>query len=352
MEMTPTERTDPRLAADRLSSAARGDFCVIVPAFDEAPVIGDLVREMRQAFQQYGLTGEVLIVDDGSTDGTAELALKAAAGWPHLKVVRHRTNQGKTEALLTGAAATTKGWLILFDADLQHLPEEIPRFLAKAAADGLDMVTGRKVGAYDKRGVSSVYNALGRRLFDVPVSDMNSMKAFRREILQEVMLRHDWHRYLVVLASARGYRVGEIDIELHPRRAGVSKYQGLGRIVVGVLDLLSVGFLLRFSGKPLLLFGSVGAALLAAGIGTGLVAIWMRFVMDFGFRPLLYLVMLLVTLGVLMIGIGFMSELVAQLRDELRATRHASERVSAESSRRVEVPATEPDPVDDPKGKA
>ena len=327
------------LAADQLSAEARSDFCVIVPALNEAPVIQDLVREMKQAFQRYGLAGEILIVDDGSTDGTADLALEEAGGWPLLRVIRHRKNLGKTEALQTGAAATRKNWLILFDADLQHLPDEIPRFLAKAAQGGLDMVTGRKVGSYDKRAVSSVYNALGRRLFDVPVSDMNSMKAFRREILNEVTLRHDWHRYLVVLAAARGWRVDEIDIELHPRRAGVSKYQGKGRIVVGVLDLLSVGFLLRFSGKPLLLFGTLGATLLAAGVGTGLVAIWMRFVMDFGFRPLLYLVMLLVTLGVLLIGIGFLSELVAQLRDELRATRRAEQGLDQRTPDRDRLPS-------------
>ena len=312
----------PATAADLLSADSKRDFALIVPAFDEAPVIRELVREVRSAFQTYGLAGQVIIVDDGSTDGTADAALDEAAGWPLLRVVRHRTNLGKTEALLTGAAVTDRTWLILFDADLQHLPEEIPRLLAKAA-EGWDMVTGRKVGAYDKRAVSSIYNALGRRLFEVPVSDMNSIKVFRKEILDGLALRHDWHRYLVVLAHDRGWRIAEIDVDLHPRRAGVSKYRGPGRILVGVLDLLSVGFLLRFAGKPMLLFGSIGAGVLGLGVATGLVALWMRFVMEMGFRPLLYLVSLLVTLGVLLIGTGFIAELVAQLRDEVAATRRA-----------------------------
>lgn len=315
-------RAEAARCADLLSAETRRDFALIVPAFDEAPVIRDLVREVRSAFQRYGLAGQVVIVDDGSTDGTAEIALDEAKGWPHLKVLRHRTNLGKTEALLTGAAVADRSWLILFDADLQHLPDEIPRFLAKAT-EGWDMVTGRKVGTYEKRGVSSVYNRLGRRLFDVPVSDMNSIKAFRREILDGLALRHDWHRYLVVLAHDRGWRISEIDVELFDRRAGVSKFSGPGRILVGVLDLLSVGFLLRFAGKPMLLFGTAGAVMFGLGVVTGLVALWLRFGMQMGFRPLLDLVSLLVTLGVLLIGTGFIAELVAQFRDEVAATRRA-----------------------------
>ena len=312
----------PAKAAQLLSEEMRRDFCVVVPAFDEAPVIAETIRAFRERWAAYDLHGDVLLVDDGSSDGTVDVALEAAAGWPYLQIARHRANLGKTEALLTGAANTKKTWLVLFDADLQHLPDEVPRLLARAQ-EGWDMVTGRKVGEYQKRAVSSVYNRLGRRLFDVPVSDMNSIKAFRREILDGITLRHDWHRYLVVLAHSRGWSISEIDVELHPRRAGTPKYQGRSRILVGVLDLLAVGFLLRFAGKPLLLFGSLGAALLGSGVLTGLLAIVLRYGFELGFRPLLYLVILLVTVGVLLIGIGFLGELVAQLRDEVASTRRA-----------------------------
>lgn len=308
--------------AAALSPAMRRDFCVVVPAYNEAEVIATTVAELRAAFQRYDLHGEVVIVDDGSSDGTARLAREAGAGWSALRVLSHRVNLGKTEALQTAAAATDRTWLVLFDADLQHTPDEIPRFLARLS-EGWDIVTGRKIGAYDKRGVSSVYNRLSRLIFDVPVHDLNSMKAFRREILDEVSLRHDWHRFFVVLAYARGWRVSEIDIALHPRRAGTSKYQGRGRIAEGVLDLLSVAFLLKFSGKPLMLFGSAGIVSLVAGILTGVVAFWLRFGLGFGFRPLLYLVVLLVTVGILLFGVGFLAELVAQARDEFAATRRA-----------------------------
>jgi glycosyltransferase involved in cell wall biosynthesis len=313
---------DAKAAAAALSPEMRRDFCVVVPAFNEAEVIAATVSELRAAFQRYDLNGEVVIVDDGSSDGTAHLAREAGAGWGALRVLCHRVNLGKTEALQTAAAATARTWLVLFDADLQHTPDEIPRFLARLA-EGWDIVTGRKIGAYDKRGVSSVYNRLSRQIFDVPVHDLNSMKAFRREILDEVSLRHDWHRFFVVLAYARGWRVSEIDIALHPRRAGISKYQGRGRIVEGVLDLLSVAFLLKFSGKPLMLFGTAGMMSLVAGILTGIVAFWLRFGLGFGFRPLLYLVVLLVTVGILLFGVGFLAELVAQARDEFAATRRA-----------------------------
>ena len=289
---------------------------MVIPAFDEAPNVPDLVREMRAVFEAEGLEGEVILVDDGSSDGTGDLAEEEGRDWPLLRVLRHRVNQGKTEALLSAAGATDRRWIVLFDADLQHLPAEIPRLLDKLD-EGWDIVTGRKVGAYDKRGVSSVYNWLSRRIFKAPVSDLNSIKAFRREILDVVRLRHDWHRFFVVMALAKGYSATEIDVTLHPRRAGVSKYSGSGRVLVGVLDLLSVWFQVIFARKPMILFGIPGLTLTALGLGTGLVAFYLRFVEGFGFRPLLYLVILLVTVGTLFFLAGLLAEMIAGLRDEL-----------------------------------
>jgi glycosyltransferase involved in cell wall biosynthesis len=306
-----------------LSAAARRDFAVIVPAFDEAENMPELVRALRETWARYGLEGEIIIVDDGSADGTAQRALEEAAGWDRLRVMRHRRNLGKTEALVTGAESTSARWIVLYDADLQHRPEEIPRFLARLE-EGFDIVTGRKVGAYEKRVVSGIYNRLSRAIFRVPVSDTNSMKAFRRDILDEVHLRHDWHRFFVVLAFARGYTLTEIDIELLPRRHGRSKYSGRSRIVIGLLDLVSVAFFLFFARKPLMLFGMTGLVLAGTGILVGLVTIVLRAVRastPFGFRPLLYLVILLEVLGFLLFGIGFVAELVAQQRAELDALR-------------------------------
>ena len=307
----------------RLSPEARRDFAVVIPAFNEAPVVPDLIAELRATFERFDLDGEVLVVDDGSTDGTGDLAEEQAGDWRSVRVLRHRTNLGKTEAMLTAARSTDRTFLVLFDADLQHLPDEIPRFL-EALHAGSDIVTGRKVGAYDKRAVSSLYNGLSRRIFRVPVSDLNSMKGFRREILDELHLRHDWHRFFVVLAHARGYSVSEIDIDLHPRRAGVSKYTGLFRIGGGLMDLLSVWFLLLFSRKPLILFGFSGMVLIGLGAVVGGVAFWLRFVEGFGFRPLLYLVILLETVGFLLVGVGLLAEMIAQLREEVDSLRRGA----------------------------
>jgi len=298
----------------------RRNFALVIPAFNEAPMVPQLLRALRDAFEEYGLAGEVLLVDDGSTDGTAELAEREGEGWDLLRILRHRVNRGKTEALITAADSTNREYLVLFDADLQHLPEEIPRFLA-ALQDGWDLVTGRKMGEYQKPVVSGIYNWLSRRIFRVPVSDLNSMKAFRRSILADLPLRHDWHRFFVVLAYARGYSVTEIEVRLHPRLAGESKYSGRFRVVVGLMDLVSVWFLLLFSRKPLLLFGFSGSVLVGLGLVVGVVAFYFRFVEGAGFRPLLYLVILLETVGFLLVGVGLLAEMVAQLHHEVEVLR-------------------------------
>lgn len=317
-------RISGTVASSPVPEELRHDFAVVVPAYNEAPVVPDLVRELREAFREFDLAGEVILVDDGSTDGTADLARREAADWENFRVLRHRKNLGKTEAMVTAARATDRSVLVVFDADLQHSPGEIPRFLA-AVAEGWDIVCGRKVGLYDKRMVSSTYNRLSRRLFDVPASDLNSMKAFRASILREIPLRHDWHRFFVVLAHHRGYSVTEIDVPLHPRRAGTSKYSGPWRVVVGVMDLLSVWFLLAFSRKPLLLFGTAGAALAGAGVLVGVLAVYLRIFHGMGFRPLLTLVLLLVTVGVTLVGFGLLAEMVAQLRQEVADLRRGEQ---------------------------
>ncbi|HUG40997.1 MAG TPA: glycosyltransferase [Longimicrobiales bacterium] len=316
--VSPTARIAERAAPLR---DVKQRFAVLVPAYNEVENVPELVRELRATWERHGLDGEVILIDDGSTDGTAAAA--RAEGWDRLRVVRHRRNFGKTEALVTGAEATDAEWLVLYDADLQHDTEEIPRYL-DTLAEGWDIVTGRKVGNYEKAAVSSTYNRLSRLLFKVPVSDLNSMKGFRREVLDEVTLRHDWHRFFVILAYDRGFTVTEIDITLHPRRHGVAKYSGRTRIIVGLLDLLSVAFYLLFSRKPMTFFGLSGLLMATAGVVVGVVTIVLRVqhaMPPFGFRPLLYLVVLLETLGFLLFGFGLVAEMIAAQRSEVERLR-------------------------------
>jgi glycosyltransferase involved in cell wall biosynthesis len=315
------ERAVPR-------EVVRRDFAVLIPAYNEVDNVAALVRELRATWEEHDLEGEVILVDDGSTDGTAARAEEEADGWDRLRVVRHRRNFGKTEAVVTGASATDAEWIVLFDADLQHETGEIPRFLDKLG-EGWDIVTGRKVGRYEKRAVSTIYNRLSRALFRVPVSDLNSMKAFRREVLDEVPLRHDWHRFFVVIAYDRGFTVTEIDITLHPRRHGEAKYSGRGRILVGILDLVSVAFSLFFSRKPMLFFGLSGLVMASLGVLVGLFTIVLRvahLMPPFGYRPLLYLVILLETLGFLLFGFGLVAEMMANQHAEIEALRRRLER--------------------------
>lgn len=295
---------------------------VIVPAYDEAENMDELFRELAEALGRLSLASEVVLVDDGSRDGTLEAAREAAAaaGVERARFLRHRHNRGKTEAMLTGARAAEGRYLVLLDADLQYDPDDIPRFVEELDR-GFDVVTGRKRGPYKKQFVSSVYNWLARKIFGVPVHDLNSMKAFRREVLDEVRLRHDWHRFFVVLAHARGFTVTEVEVELRPRRHGRPKYSGRGRIVVGTLDLISVWFQLLFSRKPMLLFGVSGLTLFLLGALTGLVALYLRFVLHQGYRPLLNLVLLLVVVGLLLFAVGFIAELVVGLRTEVEELR-------------------------------
>ncbi len=314
MSEVASTRAD-QIGTRELEPGLRRNFAVIIPALNERENIPDLFRELRASFERHALDGEVIFVDDGSTDGSEAVARREGRRLRRFKYLRHDRNLGKTEALLTGARASESEWIVLFDADLQHSPDEIPRFLARVA-DGYDIVCGRKVGRYQKRLVSRIYNWLSRKAFRVPVHDLNSMKIFHRRILDDLHLRHDWHRFFVVLAYARGYRVTEIDIPLYPRRKGESKYGGSGRILVGLLDLLAVWFLLLFSRKPMLLFGFTGLALLTLAFVVGVAAVVMR-LLGHGFRPLLNLVLLLAVLGVSLFGFGFVAEMVAAMRAEL-----------------------------------
>jgi len=299
----------------QVEPSLRRNFSVIIPALNESENIPELFEELDAAFRKHGLDGEVIFVDDGSSDGSAQIAEREGGRLSRFKLERHNRNLGKTEALLTGARVAETDWLVLFDADLQHSPEEVVRFLSEVDR-GYDIVCGRKVGKYKKRLVSGMYNWLSRRVFGVPVRDLNSMKIFRREVLDDIQLRHDWHRFFVVIAHAKGYRVGEIDIELYPRRKGKSKYDGGGRVLVGLFDLVSIWFLLLFSRKPMMLFGFTGLALIALGFIVGVVAIVMR-LLGQGFRPLLTLVLLLGVVGISLFGFGFVAEMVAALRAEM-----------------------------------
>jgi glycosyltransferase involved in cell wall biosynthesis len=290
---------------------------LLVPAKDEADNLAEFVSQCQAALDPAGFTYEVIIVDDGSRDRSAAVLRDLAAAHPWLQVVTHRRQRGIADALRSAAEVATGDVCVFYPADLQYRPEDIPRLVQPILDGEADVVTGTKQGQYQKAFVSGVYNRLCRWLFGVEVEDLNSVKAWRREVLQGVRLRPDWHRYMVVIAAVDGFRLRSVPVPLHPRVAGVSKFNWR-RIPVGVLDLLSVWFLLRFGRKPMLFFGVSGAILFSIGFLAGVVALVLRFGYGVGFRPLLNLVETMVITGIVLFGFGFVGELLAGLREEQR----------------------------------
>ena len=297
-------------------SAGRPEISVLVPAKDEAENLPLFMEQARAAFASAPHRYEVIIVDDGSMDDSWAVLQRLAAEYPFLKAVRHGVKRGIADALRTGYLHSRGSILVFYPADLQYKPEDVPRLVAPILANEADIVAGYKEGKYEKAFVSGIYNRLSRRLFKVTVRDLNSVKAYRREVMDALPNRPDWHRYMVVMAAADGFSVGEVPIPLYPRNAGVSKF-GLGRIPVGVLDMLAVWFELRFARKPLLLFGVLGAALFVVGVVVGIIAILWRVIGGVGFRPLINLVETCVTVGSVFFATGLMGELIAAQRAEL-----------------------------------
>ena len=310
------------------------DVSVLVPAKDEAANLPAFMEEAKAAFAGTGITFEVIVIDDGSRDDSWSVLGQLATCYPFLRRVRHRRQQGIADALRTGYLASHGDVLVFYPADLQYKPEDIPRLVRPILDGASDMVTGYKQGKYEKAFVSRVYNRLSRTLFEIPVRDLNSVKAYRREIMDGLPVRPDWHRYMIVLAAAEGYSVGEIPVPVYPRRAGSSKF-GRGRIIIGVLDMLSVWFELRFGRKPLLLFGLLGALLFTIGVVTGVVALLMRFVIPpyQGFRPLINLIEVCLILGFLSFATGLLGEQIAVQRAELRELRRELAIREADESR-------------------
>ena len=293
------------------------DVSVLVPAKDEAPNLPEFVERCGTALGPAGFRFEVVVVDDGSRDGTDRVLRELQARFPFLRVVTHRRQQGIADALRSASEAARGEVFVFYPADLQYLPEDIPPLVGPILEGRADIVTGTKQGKYEKAFVSGVYNWLCRRLFGIAVTDLNSVKAWRRGVLAGVPLRPDWHRYMVVIAAADGFRLTSHPVPLHARKAGVSKFNWR-RIPVGVFDLLSVWFQLRFGRKPMLFFGVAGAVLFAVGFLVGIVALVLRFGYGIGFRPFLNLVETMVISGVALFGFGFVGEMIAGLREENR----------------------------------
>lgn len=293
---------------------ARPEISVLVPVLNEAGSVSELCERVANVLDGLGRSFEIIFVDDGSNDGTPDRIREVRARDPRVKLVRLRRNFGKAAAISAGFDHARGRLLFTMDGDLQDDPEEIPRFLEKLEQEDLDLVSGWKRKRLDpigKRYPSLLFNWVTRHLAQVPIHDFNcGFKAYRREVLEEVAVYGELHRYIPVLASRRGFRVGEIEVRHHPRLHGVSKY-GWDRFYKGLLDLITVLFITRYTRRPLHLFGLLGLV----GLGTGLVinaylaGLW--FLGEaLSNRPLLLLGVLLMLVGMQVLTTGLIGEMI------------------------------------------
>jgi glycosyltransferase involved in cell wall biosynthesis len=296
---------------------ARPEISVFIPAHNERENVAPLLEKIAKTFSDRQIHGEVVFVDDGSTDGTGDEADRAASTYPYLRVVHHRRNLGLTEAFRTAFDHVQGEVIVFLPADLESDPEEdIPILLAEIRK-GYDMVVGWRQGRREAKIVASkIYNFVSRLLFNVSAHDMNWIKAFRRELIDDLPLRSDWHRFIYMLAASRGYAVTEVKTGYHPRQHGRSKF-GLMRIPVSFLDVIGLKFQLVFSKKPLLFFGGVGSILIGISLVFGVIFIVQWLMRTFHFRPVVLLATMLFLSGVQLFITGFLAELIVSQHERI-----------------------------------
>ncbi|MDP8254982.1 MAG: glycosyltransferase family 2 protein [Candidatus Alcyoniella australis] len=298
------------------------DISVVIPFYNESDSLPELIDRLLAVLDALDRKFEILLIDDGSSDNGFQIVRQRRELRPEVRGIRLRSNFGKAAALAAGFSESTGAIVITMDADLQDDPKEIPRFLDELDKD-FDLVSGWKQVRHDpleKRLPSKLFNAMTCKLTGVKLHDFNcGFKAYRREVLTEISLYGDLHRFIPALAAGRGFRVGEIAVEHHARQHGKSKY-GIERYTRGFLDLLTVLTLTRFSRRPAHLFGGGGVLLSAAGllINFYMTVLWVVGERPIGNRPLFFLGILLLIVGVQFISLGLLAEIITRslARDE------------------------------------
>ena len=292
---------------------------VVVPVHDEERSVEPLYGELRSALEPLGRAWEAVFVDDGSADGSFAALTRLHAMAPNIEVVRLRRNFGKAAALAAGFRHASGDVVVTIDADLQDDPAEIPRLLAKLD-EGFDLVCGWKTERRDphtRRLLSRIFNGVVGRVSGLRLHDMNcGLKAYRADVVRNLRVYGELHRFLPVLAHDRGYRIAELPVNHRPREHGRSNY-GVERYMRGFLDFMTVWFMGRYRHRPLHLFGGLGLAL--GAIGTVLLVYLTVLKLSgeaIGHRPLLTLGVLLVVVGLQFFSLGLLSELITSHHEE------------------------------------
>lgn len=305
------------------------DLTIIVPLFNEAESLPELVRWIDRTLDGRGWEYEIIMVDDGSTDGSWNVVRELAEADGRIHGIRFRRNYGKSAALYHGFKAAGGNVVVTMDADLQDSPEEIPEMYRMVTEDEWDVVSGWKQHRQDnkltKNLPSKLYNATARWITGIHLHDMNcGLKAYRNEVVKNIEVYGEMHRYIPYLAKNAGFeRITEKPVHHQKRKYGKSKF-GLERFVNGFLDLLSLWFLSTFGKKPMHFFGFTGILMFLAGF---VIAVWLivaKLIHQAGgmhFRPvtdqpLFYLALLAVVLGVMLFLAGFICEMISRTSTE------------------------------------
>ncbi|MGV8834232.1 MAG: glycosyltransferase family 2 protein [Devosia sp.] len=287
---------------------------VVVPFLDEADSLASLHTQIKHELDAAGISHQVILVNDGSSDGSEAVCRDLALRHPNVILINFRTNFGKSAALSAGFHEAVADIVITMDADLQDSPAELPRFIAAIEA-GADVVCGWKKERHDpvaKTAPSKLFNAVVNRTFGLKLNDHNcGFKAYRAEALVSLNLYGELHRFVPALLHARGFRITELAIQHYPRRFGHSKF-GASRLVKGALDLMTVALTTRYATRPGHIFGALGLIMLTAGglCLSYLTCLWLIGAGPIGDRPLLFLGMLLMLFGGQLISTGLIAELV------------------------------------------
>lgn len=308
------------------------DISVVIPVHNEEGSLTELHERLTQVLSSLEKSYEIIFVDDGSTDASFKILASIGNKDDYVKIIRLRRNFGKSAAVKAGFDYSRGNILVTMDGDLQEDPADIPLFLAKLD-EGYDMVNGwradRKDPFFSKKLPSRLFNRLASWVTGVKVHDFGSpLKAFRREVIENIDLYGEMHRYMPALASWMGASIAELKVRHNPRRHGKSNY-GITRLSRGFFDLITVKFLLSYSSRPLQLFGIPGLLSFFAGFIIGIYLVIEKFIANtsIGDRPLLLLAVLLVIVGIQFIVMGLLGEITARTFYEVHSkpTYHVKE---------------------------
>jgi glycosyltransferase involved in cell wall biosynthesis len=303
------------------------DVSVFLPVFNEEPNLPPLHEKLNASLAQLGRSAEIIYVDDGSSDGSLNVLREIAAHDPRVRVIALRRNYGQTPAMAAGIHAARGHVLIPMDADLQNDPADIVRLLDKLD-EGYDVVSGWRKNRQDplvtRKIPSQMANWIISKIGGVPLHDYGcSLKAYRRESLEDVQLYGEMHRFIPIYASWSGARVTEIPVEHHARTMGKSKY-GLSRTIKVVFDLMTIKFMASYQTKPLYMFGFAGLITFAISFLCAVLALLMKFASwphhaDFVQTPLPVLTMVMLVLGVQFFFMGLLAEMLVRTYHESQA---------------------------------